>query len=231
MKITVIVTVYNERPTILKAIEEVKDLDIEKQIIVIDNCSTDGTREVLRALNDDSIEIVFQPKNYGYGQSVITGGNLARGKYIFVQNSDLEYDASCVYEMIELAEKEHLDVVFGSRLAGKRNESTWSLIQERPYYLATIISTFLINRWYKKDFTDVIGNKFYRTMVLKEISPISNKGMGFDFEVVSKLSKRGYRIKEIPVSYKPRSSRQGKKIKAIHSIPALFAMLKVRLYD
>ncbi len=129
------------------------------------------------------------------------------------------------------AENEKLDAVFGSRLYTRRNQSKWSIIWERPYYLAAIISTYLVNRWYKKKFTDVIGIKFYRTGIMKEIFPISNRGMGFDFEVVSKLSKRNYKIKEIPVKYDPRNANEGKKIKAFHSLPALLAMLKVRLFD
>lgn len=97
MKLTIVVTVYNEKSTILKAVDEVRNLNIEKQIIIVDNFSTDGTREILNNLNDNSLVIVYQTKNYGYGESVITGMNLAKGEYLYVHNSDLEYDPECVY--------------------------------------------------------------------------------------------------------------------------------------
>ncbi len=231
MKLTIVIAVYNEKQTILQAIEEVKSINVAQQIIVIDNCSTDGTREILEQLNDNSVEIVFQPKNYGYGESVIKGFDLASGDYVFVQYSDLEYDSRCIFEMIKLVEDEDLDVVFGSRILNQKNRSIFSLIWERHYYLATIIATSLINAWYKRDFTDVIGIKLYKTKSIKEIYPISNRGMGFDFEVVSKLSKRGYKIKEVPVKYNARKASQGKKIKASHSFNALLAMLKVKFFD
>lgn len=225
MKLTIIITVYNEKDTILKAIEQAKELKVEKQIIVVDNCSTDGTREILRSIKDESLEIVYQSMNYGYGRSVITGMNLANGQYMYVHNSDLEYDPNCVYEMLELAEKENLDAVFGSRLLNKRNESKLKILRERPFYLGSLITTLLTNLFYHKNFVDIIGNRFYRTAVLREIDP-QISGIGFDFEVVSKLCKYGYKIKEIPIKYKPRT--KGKKIKAIDIIPAVITMLKIK---
>lgn len=229
MKLTVIVTCFNEAPTILKAIEEAKGLNIEKEIIVIDNCSTDGSREILKALNDDSVRIVFQPQNYGYGQSVRTGASLANGEFIYVQYSDLEYDIECVFRMLALAEKEGLDAVFGSRLYSiKKNIiSVRRLIKERPYYLGTLVTTFLINLFYGKRFTDIIGTRLYRTSSFRKIG-VESRGIAFDFEVVSKLCKRGFKIKEEPVSYKPRSARQGKKVKAMDIVPALTAIFKVK---
>lgn len=225
MKLTIVVTVYNEKDTILKAIEEARGLDIEKEIIVVDNCSTDGTREILRGLNDSSITIVYQSKNYGYGESVITGMNLAHGEYLYVHNSDLEYDPRCVYEMIELSEKEELDAIFGSRLLARHGESRLKIFKERPFYLGSFITTFLTNLFYHRNFSDIIGSRFYRTDTLRRISPRVG-GIGFDFEVVSKLCKYGYKIKEIAVSYSPRT--KGKKIKAHDIIPAVWMMLKVK---
>lgn len=228
MKLTIIVTCFNERATILRAIEEAKNLDIEKEIIVIDNCSTDGTQELLRNLKGDSVKVVFQPKNYGYGQSVRTGAGLAKGEFIYVHFSDLEYDIECIYRMLDIAEKENLDVVFGSRLYEKRKKmSVFSIIRERPYYLGTLITTFLINLFYGKNYTDIIGTRFYRTASFRKID-IESTGIGFDFEVVSKFCKAGFRIKEVPVSYKARSAKEGKKVKAADIVPALIAILKVK---
>ena len=231
MKLTIIVTCFNEKATILKAIEEAKNLNIEKEIIVIDNCSTDGTREILKALNDDSIKIVFQPQNYGYGQSVRTGASLAKGEFIYVQYADLEYDIGSVYKMLALVEKENLDAIFGSRLykIKKNIISVSMLIKERPYYLGTLITTFLINLFYGRRFTDIIGTRLYRTSSFKKID-IEASGMSFDFEVVSKLCKKGFSIKEMPVSYKARSAREGKKVKAMDIIPALAAIIRIKFF-
>jgi glycosyltransferase involved in cell wall biosynthesis len=232
MKLSIIVTCFNEKTTILKAIEEARNLNMEKEIIVIDNYSTDGSRELLKSLNDDTIRIVFQPQNYGYGQSVRTGGELARGEFIYVQYSDLEYDIECVHRMLVLAEKENLDAVFGSRLYEvKKNIITiYRLIKQRPYYLGTLITTFLINLFYKRSFKDIIGTRLYRTSSFRKIN-IESMGMSFDFEIVSKLCKGGFKIKEIPVIYKPRTAREGKKIKAMDFLPAVLAILKVKFFE
>lgn len=225
MKLTVVVTAYNERDTILKAIEEVRNIRLDKEIIIVDNCSTDGTREILRELRDPSIKIVYQSMNYGYGMSIITGMNLAKGEYLFVYNSDLEYDSESVYKMLDLAEKEKLDMVFGSRLFHRRQESRLKIILERPFYLGTIITTWLVNIFYRKNFTDIIGNRFYRIDSLRRLSP-QVSGWGFDFEVVSKICKFGLRVKEIPVQYLPRT--KGKKIKVYDIIPAIMIILKIK---
>jgi glycosyltransferase involved in cell wall biosynthesis len=232
IRLTIVVTVFNEKKTILKAIEEVKDLNIDKEIIVIDNFSTDGTVEILKGIKDDSIKIIFQPENYGYGQSVVTGLSLAKGEYAFIQFSDLEYDISAVYNMLDLISKDGLDAVFGSRYYNiKKNFFTvFSMVKQRPYSLGSIITTFLINVFYKRNFTDIIGTKLYRVSSFKKINFKPPK-VGFDFEVVSRLCKHGYRIKEVPVKYKPRNHEEGKKIKAINIFSALLIIFKIKFFE
>lgn len=226
MELTIIIPCFNERATVAKAIEEAKALKIDKEIIVIDNCSTDGSREILEFLNDRSLQIVYQPRNYGYGQSVKTGISLSRGNFIYVQYSDLEYGIECVYGMIDIAKKENLDAVFGSRLYDRRR-NIFALIKERPYYLGTIIATFLINLLYGRRFSDIIGTRLYRSSSIKNIN-IASSGMSFDFEVVSKLCKNRLKTKEVPVTYKPRSVKEGKKIKPMDIIPAILTIFKIK---
>jgi len=228
MKLTVVVTVYNEKNTIVRALEEAKKIQLDKEIIVIDNCSTDGTRGILRDLNDSTIKVVYQSMNYGYGTSVVTGMNLAQGEYLFIHNSDLEYDPVCIYEMLASAERENLDVIFGSRLLNRKGESVFKILKERPFYLGTIITTGLINLFYGKNFKDIIGNRLYRTASLKKVGPEIG-GIGFDFEVVSKLCKYGFKIKEMPVKYSPR--KKGKKVKIYDIIPAIWTILKVKFFN
>ena len=229
MKLSIIVTVYNERETISEAIAQVQKLNIEKQIIIIDNCSTDGTVEILKGLTDTSLEVILQPQNYGFGTSVVKGMSLAKGTYTYIHYTDLEYDPRCVYEMLEMAEKENLDAIFGSRLLDRRNESRFKIAKERPFYLGTIITTFLTNLFYHKNLTDIIGAKFYRTSAFREINPQMLKGIGFDFEVVSKLCTYGFKIKEIPVLYTPRTKGQ-KNVKVYHIIPAILTMIRIKLF-
>jgi dolichol-phosphate mannosyltransferase len=229
--LTIIVTVYNEKETIVESLRQITALEIEKEIIVVDNCSTDGTQDLLKKHCSPEMHLILQPRNMGYGQSIITGCNLAKGKYLYVHNSDLEYDPAYAIQMIDLAQKENLDAVFGSRLAEQKG-SVFKAVIDRPYFLAAAISTFLVNVFYKKNLTDIIGSKFYKVASLKSLYPFSDTSITFDFELVSKLCKRGFRIAEIPVSYSPRGLQEGqKKIKWYNSIPALVVLLKIKFFD
>ena len=232
MVLTVIVTVFNEKNTIKEAIEDVKKLNLEKEIIVIDNFSDDGTVEILKGLKDDTVNIVFQPQNHGFAQSVMTGMSMAKGEFVYIQYSDLEYDILSVYEMLDLIERENLDAVFGSRYYNFRKNicSIFLLVKKRPYALGTLITTSLINLFYRKRFTDIIGTKLYRTSSFMKIN-IKTRNIGFDFEIVSKLCKNRFKIKEVPVKYKPRNHMDGKKIKAMDIIPALIAIFKVKFFN
>ena len=228
MKLTFVLPCYNEVKTIQRAIEEVRSLQVEKEIIIIDNCSTDGTREILKSMESGDLQIVYQDKNYGFGRSIQVGSNLATGEFIYIQFADMEYELPKYQAMVDRASNENSDAVFGSRLkARRRKESFYSIIKQKPAFLATFITTFLINKWYGSNLTDIIGSKLYRTSSLKKVIPKTN-GQGFDFELVSIMCKRNFRIKEIEVGYTPRENPDDKKIKPYHMINALWAMLKVR---
>lgn len=229
MKLTILIGCFNEKPTILKAIEQAKAVKVDKEIIVIDNCSTDGTKEILEGLRSDKeLQIILQPKNFGAGYTGIVGMRLARGDYFYVPGADLEYKMDDVCRMIDKIEKEKLDVVFGSRLADRKGESILRLIKERPYWLGTIIATFLINLLYRRSFTDIIATKLIKTSILKEMD-CKAYSQAFEFELVSKFCKRGLKIGEIPVWYKPRTHKEGKTIRAIDIFPALLAILRVKI--
>lgn len=231
MKLSIVVIAYNEVKTIKEAVDAVRSLDIDGEIIVIDNCSTDGTADVLRNLNYNDINIIYQDQNYGVGKSYETGFNLAQGEYIFIQHADLEYDHTVCFDMLKLAESNNLDAVFGSRIKNLlKIRSKWDLIKERPAYLASYISTYLINKWYGYNFTDVIGAEFYKTSIIQSI-PISSYQTGFKFEHVSRMCKQGLKIEEINVEYSPRENPNEKKIKAYNMLNAIWAMFKVRYFE
>ena len=229
MKLTVLIPVYNEVKTILQAIEEVEKITVpDKEVIIIDNFSTDGTRELLQGLKHDKYKIIFNDHNTVSG-SLINGMKMAKGDFVYSHHSDLEYDASDALRMLEVAEQGGYDVVIGSRLKGIKG-SIWGAVKERPAFLATVICTALINRWYGKDFTDVIGTHLFRTAAICQV-PVDDYGQGYIFEHISRICKRGLKMTEVAVSYHPRSYKEGKKIKPYHIINALFAMLKVRLFE
>lgn len=230
MKLTILIICFNESSTILQAIEQAKQINIDKEIIVIDNCSTDGTGQLLRALEkDQALKIVIHDKNMGAGYSVHEGIELAQGEYFYTPGADLEYKMEDVYGMISKLESEKLDVVFGSRLLAKKGTSKFRLIKERPYWLGSIVTTFLIDLFYGRDFTDIIATKLIKTDILKKIG-CQATNPAFEFELVSRLCKKGYKIGEMPVWYKARSHKEGKTIKAIHIFPALWAIFRIKFF-
>jgi|TARA_B110000483_G_scaffold198860_1_gene238264 glycosyltransferase involved in cell wall biosynthesis len=224
-KITFLITVYNEYLTVKDAIQEILSLKYEnKEVIIIDNASTDGSQEIIKQFKN--ITLVLRKKNLGYGSTVMEGLNLATGDYLYVHNSDLEYDPLNAIEMLIFAESENLDVVFGSRL-NNRYEIIKNL-KSNPAFLATYLTTFLINVLYKKKFTDIIGSKLYKTDKIKNVKA-DFLHEGFDFGFVSRLCKEKYNIGEIFANYKPRENFSNKKIKWYHMFVALFAIFKVKI--
>jgi len=230
MKLTILLSCFNEKATIIQAIAEAKSVKADKEIIVIDNCSTDGTREILESLKDDrEIKIVFNSRNMGAGYSGRQGIQLAQGDYFYAPGTDLEYRMDDACRMMEKMESENLEVVFGSRLLEKKGVPVWSLIKERPFWLGTIVGTFLINLLYRKKLTDVIGSYLAKVNILKTLDCKSH-GHAIMFELASKFCKYGYKIGEVSVWYKPRTHKEGKTIRAFDIIPAVLAILKVKIF-
>ena len=227
IKLTYVVLVWNEVKTIKKAIEDVQKIKYpNKEIIVIDNNSTDGTREILKKFKN--LKIIYRKKNLGVGKSCETGIQKAKGDYVFIQFSDLEYDHNRSIDMLNFAIKKNLDIVLGSRLKNKR--SIYNALKKKPSFLATITTTFLINIFYKKKFTDIIGAKLYKTKTVKKI-PINSFHTGFDFEFISRACKKNMRISEISVKYKPRKNSSEKKIKFYNIFNAFYEIFKVKIFE
>ena len=230
MKLTVFIPCFNEKKTILKAIEEAKGLSVSKEIVVIDNASTDGTRELLQGLKkDDDLKIVLHSDNLGVGYSAIECIGMARGEYFYAPYADLEYRMTDVYNMLGKIESEDLDAVFGSRLLLKKDLPKLSLVRERPFWLGSIISTCLVNFIYGRRFTDIIATKLIKTTILKNLH-LKAHNQAFEFELVSRLCKKGCKIDETAVWYKPRTHKEGKTIRALDMIPAITAILKVKFF-
>ena len=228
MNLSYIIPVYNEQRSLDKSIQDIIKLPIEKEIIIIDNGSTDGSVDIIKKYQyEDNINIIYKQNNLGFGDSIQKGFDLAKGKYIFIQYADLEYDHLSSLSMLNLAFTGNLDVIFGSRLKNEKN--ILKILSKKPSYLATIICTFLINFFYKKKFTDIIGTKLYKKNSIKKILP-KTKGQGFDFELVSLICKNNLKVEETYVEYVPRANSTEKKIKFYHMFNALYAIFKIKYF-
>ena len=231
MSITFLISVYNEVKTVKRAIEETINLNIpNKEIIIIDNGSTDDTTKIIKEYQyHQNIKIILQKKNLGFGNSVREGFLQSSKEFIYLQFGDLEYDINASLIMLNQAREQKLDAMFGSRL--KNISSLFVLcktILNNPAYLATLICTFLINFFYNKKFTDIIGAKLYRKETVKDILP-KTSGQGFDFELVSLICKKSLKVDEVFINYKPRENFSDKKIKFYHMFNAIYGILKVKL--
>ncbi len=233
-KVSFIIPVYNEVKTVKRAIQDILDLEIKnKEIIIIDNGSTDGSVDIIKSYESyEDIFIFLKKSNTGYGSSIKKAFEMSSGKYAYIQYADLEYDQKSCFEMYDEAEKKNLDVIFGSRFKHniKINLEMMSIIKTKPSYLATFVCTFLINFFYKKDFKDIIGGKFYNLNSIRKIN-INSNGQGFDFELVSKLCKFKFKIGEVFVNYIPRKNSSEKKIKFYHMFVALYQIFRVKLFN
>jgi glycosyltransferase involved in cell wall biosynthesis len=218
--------VYNEVKTVKKAIQDVIDIKYKnKEILVIDNGSTDGSQNVIRKFKN--IKKILRKKNLGAGKTIAEGIKKAKGNYIFIQFSDLEYDHLKSLDMLNYAIKNKLDIVLGSRL---KNKNIWKELLKKKSYLATIITTFAVNKFYDKNFTDIIGAKLYKTTEVRKI-PINSYGPGFDWEFISRACKRNLKIGEVSIKYKPRFYQNEKKIKFYNIFNAIFELTKVKLFE
>lgn len=232
MSITFLIPIYNEVKTVREAIEEAINISIpSKEIIIIDNGSNDGSQNIIKEYEQyKNVKIILHDKNLGFGNSIREGFLLSSKKFIYLQFGDLEYDIKSSQEMLKLIEEKNLDAIFGSRLRNIHTKfKLFKIIIQKPTYLATIICTFLINIFYNKNFTDIIGGKLYRKETIKCALP-KISGAGFDFEFVSLICKKKLYIEEVFINYKPREIFSDKKIKFYHMLNAIYGIIKIKFF-
>ena len=230
-RLSVIMPVYNERDTVLRVLDRVLAVPIRKEVVMVDNYSSDGTRELLQGLDTaalrgpDTIRTVFHPRNLGRGSSVRTALAHCTGDYTITQGADLEYDPEEWHRVIQKALGENLDAVFGSRTLGGR--AVYVYLQN---YLGVLFFNGLINLLYGSRYTDCATEcKLIRTATFRSLD-LQCSGFDLDFEVCTKLALGGYSFAEVPVSYHPRSIAQGKKLRAARDgIAALRVILRDRV--
>ncbi|MEK6983792.1 MAG: glycosyltransferase family 2 protein [Nanoarchaeota archaeon] len=228
-KLSIIIPAYNEIKTIEAILRKVKKVDlgeIEKEIVIVDDASTDGTAQILKKIRNSSIKILHHSKNMGKGAAIKTGLKQATGNIILIQDADLEYDPKDYKKLIDPICEGKADVVYGSRLLGQR--PTYSKF---AYYAAGRSLTMLTNILYGANITDEpCGYKVFKADIIKSI-PLKCKGFEFCPEITAKISKRQIKIFEVPTSYMPRSREEGKKIKFKDWLIAVYTLIRYRFRD
>lgn len=226
MKLSVVIPVYNEIHTIEEIIRRVQAVELEKEIILVDDCSKDGSREYLQTLNAPNIRVLFHEKNQGKGAALQTGFEHVTGDVVVIQDADLEYDPEEYPLLLNPILNGKADVVYGSRFltgAERRVLFFW-------HSLGNKFLTFLSNMITDLNLTDMeTCYKMFRAEILKEIK-IEQKRFGFEPEFTVKIAKKRYRIYEVGISYHGRDYAEGKKIGWRDGVAVLWHLLKYRFW-
>jgi len=225
LKLSVIMPVHNEVNTIEEALRQVQAIDLEKEIIIVDDCSSDGTREILSQMADDNVRVIYHDQNEGKGTAIRTALPYVTGDIIIVQDGDLEYDPADYYRLIEPIAEGRASVVYGSRFLGQITNMHFL------NYIANKILALTASLLFLTRITD--EGTCYKVFKADVLKSLDLKCTGFDFcpEVTAKVLKRGYKIVEVPISYHGRSTEEGKKIRWQDGLKAFLTLIKYRLVD
>src|SRR6266536_3105400 len=224
--LSVVMPVFNERTTIDEIIRRVLAVKIRIELVVVDDCSTDGTSDILVELQKElGFMLLKQPHNQGKGAALRRGFEAVTGDLTIIQDADLEYSPEEYPQLIELICQGRADVVFGSRFLGRHRVFMFS------HYLGNCVLTFAANVLYNTMLTDMeTCYKVMRTDVLRSMT-LKSDGFGIEPEMTAKMFKRGYRVYEIPITYDGRGYEEGKKITWRDGLVALWVLVKYRFTE
>ena len=227
MTLTVLIPVYNEFKTIHEIMRRVHATKLADEIILVDDGSTDGTRDILKELDGkDGVRVILHEHNQGKGAAVRTGIKAATCDILLIQDADLEYDPRDYPKLLQPIEEDLADVVYGSRFLGapRRVAMFWHMIANK-------LLTLMTNILYDTILTDMeTGYKVFKREIIADI-PLHAKRFEFEPEFTAKILKRGMRIFEVPISFNPRDYAEGKKIGIRDAFEAIWALLKYRFVD
>ena len=222
MKLSVIIPIYNEAATCSLLIEKVKLIPIQKQIIVVDDCSTDGSGGILKGIGD--IELIRHQVNRGKGSAVQTALTHLKGDFVVLQDGDLEYNPADYEKMLNQLENDSADVVYGSRWLGKTSSLSYHTVGNR-------FITWFSNRVTGAALTDMTScYKMMPTEIFCSLD-ICSAGFGLEAEITAKVFKRKLRVVEVPISYERRTKSEGKKLRLTDGLIACWTLLKYTLLD
>jgi len=227
VKLSVIIPCYNEKDTVAEVIRRVRNVGLAHEIVVVDDGSTDGTRDVLTEIDrGDDLKIIFHERNMGKGAAVRTGFKNATGDVFLIQDADLEYDPRDYAMLLRPIEEGISDIVYGSRFLGGPRKAMffWNMIANRTL-------TFITNLLYNAILSDMeTCYKVFRADIIRDI-PLRSRRFDFEPEVTAKVLKRGHRIYEVPISYNGREWDEGKKISWKDGVIAFWTLIYYRFTD
>lgn len=228
MELSVVIPTYNDKTTIAKVIRHVEEADpSDKEMIIVDDGSTDGTREILKSIKGERIKILFHEKNTGKGGAIKTGFAQTKGDIIIIQDADLEYDPREISMLIKPIKDGVADAVYGTRLTGGKPQRVHMFWHKVGNTFITLIANIL----YNSTLTDVTtGYKAFRRDFIKDIK-IKSNGFAIESELTAKIMKKNARLYEMPISYYGRSYKEGKKIRFYHAFGIIWALLKFKFID
>jgi glycosyltransferase involved in cell wall biosynthesis len=230
LRLSVVIPVFNESRTLAEIIRRVRAVPIAKEIILVDDGSTDGTRELLAAMADEpDLRIFYHEANRGKGAALRTGFANATGDIVIVQDADLEYDPSDYHRLIEPIVQDKAHVVYGSRFLthdARRVLSFWHALGNR-------VLTMLSNMFTNLSLTDMeTCYKVFRRDIIKAIAPrLRQNGFGIEPELTARVARGGYRIYEVGIAYEARSRREGKKIGWRDAVKTLWCIVRYSKWD
>jgi len=228
VKLSIIIPVYNEVRTIEEILRRVQSVDVglDKEIVVVDDGSTDGTRAILERLASPAVKILFHAKNQGKGAALHTGFAAATGDILLVQDADLEYDPREYPKLLEPILDGRADAVYGSRFLGGPHRVLFFW-----HYVGNRIITTLSNMLSNLNLTDMeTCYKVFKRDIIRQIS-LKSKRFGFEPEITQKLAKLKCRVYEVPISYSGRDYAEGKKITWKDGLAAIFHILRFRFFN
>ena len=227
MNLSVIIPVYNEKKNIEEILQRVHATKLAQEIVIVDDGSQDGTRDILKELDGkQNVRVILQEKNQGKGAAVVVGMQAAKGDVLLIQDADLEYDPRDYPALLQPIEEGLADVVYGSRFLGAAHRVAMFWHQ-----VANKLLTFLTNILYDSILTDMeTGYKVFRREVIENMT-IRSKRFNFEPEFTAKILRRKYRIFEVPITFNPRDYSDGKKIKLHDAFEAVWALLWYRFFN